>query len=107
MRLIVGGAHQGKSRYANEKYGRGDNHYELKVREWLEAGLDPLAETEKYIGENPDAVIIMDEIGCGIIPLERADRLWREAVGRVGCLLAERAVTVERVVCGIPVKIKG
>ena len=107
MRLIIGGAHQGKARYAGEKYGCHTDGYELKVRRWLEAGLDPLAETENFLAENPDAVIVMDEIGCGIIPLEKPARLWREAVGRVGCLLAERAETVERVVCGIPIKIKG
>lgn len=107
MRLIVGGARQGKTRYAVEKYGSCEAGFHLTVRRWLEDGLDPLAEAERFIRENPDAVVVMDEIGCGIIPLERADRLWREAVGRVGCLLAERAETVERVVCGIPIKIKG
>lgn len=107
MRLIVGGAHQGKTRYAAEKYGGCVSGFHITVRDWLEKGLDPLAETERLVAESPDVVIVMDEIGCGIIPLERADRLWREAVGRVGCFLAERAVTVERVVCGIPVRIKG
>lgn len=107
MILIVGGAHQGKTRYANEKYGGCTGGYELTVRRWLEEGCDPLAETEKFVNENPNAVIVMTEIGCGIIPLEAADRRWRESVGRVGCLLAERASVVERVVCGIPIKIKG
>lgn len=106
MKLIVGGASQGKTRYANETYGGCTADFHLTVRGWLEAGLDPLAETEKFIAENPDAVVVMDEIGCGIIPLEKADRRWREAVGRAGCLLARRAESVERVVCGIPTKIK-
>ncbi len=107
MRLIVGGASQGKTRYANESYGGCVRDFHLTVRRWLDQGLDPVAESEKFLLENPDAVIVMDEIGCGIIPIERADRLWREAVGRVGCYLARRAKTVERVVCGIPTKIKG
>lgn len=107
MRLIVGGAHQGKTRYASEKYGGCIDGFHLLIRDWLANGLDPLAEAERFLAENPDAVIVMDEIGCGIIPMEKSDRLWREAVGRTGCYLAERAETVERVVCGIPVKIKG
>ena len=86
MRLIIGGAHQGKTRYAGEKYGRPTVGFHLKVREWMEKGLDPLAETEKFLSENPNSVIVMDEIGCGIVPLERADRLWREAAGWAACL---------------------
>ncbi len=107
MRLIVGGACQGKTRYAMERYGSCVGGFHLKIREWMADGLDPLAETERFANENPDAVIVMDEIGCGIIPLDRFDRMWREQVGRAGCLLAARAVTVERVTCGIPTVIKG
>ena len=107
MRLIVGGAHQGKTRYAETKYGGCVGGFQIKIQEWLRVGLDPFAETEKFLAEHPDAVIVMDEIGCGIVPIEKDDRAWREAVGRIGCALAEKAETVERIVCGIPVKIKG
>ena len=49
----------------------------------------------------------MNEIGCGIIPLEKSERKWREITGRAGCIIAERAETVYRVCCGIATVIKG
>ncbi|RHS66485.1 hypothetical protein DW954_07495 [Clostridium sp. AM45-5] len=48
-----------------------------------------------------------DEIGCGIVPVDADDRLWREMTGDACQYLAARAGTVFRVVCGIPVLLKG
>lgn len=107
MRLIVGGAYQGKKEYAVEKYGGCVENFHLKIRDWLDSGLDPMTETESFLRENKDAVIVMDEIGCGIVPIEPKERIWRENVGKIGCYLAERAESVERVICGIATKIKG
>lgn len=58
------------------------------------------------LNKNPKLMIICDEVGCGIIPMERSEREYREAVGRVLCLLSKRAESVERVMAGIPIKIK-
>ncbi len=52
-------------------------------------------------------VVICTEVGSGVIPLEREQRLAREAAGRLSVLLAQRAETVVRMVCGIPAAIKG
>ena len=53
------------------------------------------------------SLILIDEIGSGIIPMEKTERIWREKVGRAGCILAEHADTVIRVICGIPLALKG
>ncbi|MBE5890793.1 MAG: hypothetical protein E7282_07460 [Lachnospiraceae bacterium] len=53
-----------------------------------------------------DCIITADEIGCGIIPMEKKDRLWREVHGRVLIELAKNAECVERMICGIPQRIK-
>lgn len=82
------------------------NNYQLLVKRQLEAGLDPVREAERLIDECPEIVIISTEIGCGIVPMEKSERLWREAVGRVCCLLAEKSSRVIRLVCGIPTIIK-
>lgn len=58
------------------------------------------------IERNPDLIFICDEVGNGIIPLEKSERDYRECVGRVLCVLAEKAERVERVHCGISQKIK-
>lgn len=52
-------------------------------------------------------VVVCDEVGSGVIPLEKARRLGREATGRLCCRLAKEATKVVRLVCGIPTVIKG
>ena len=52
-------------------------------------------------------VVIVDEVGCGVHPLERAERDWREAVGRLTCKLSEHSEAQVRMVCGIPTVLKG
>lgn len=108
MILIVGGFAQGKLAFAKEKlgvtgYGDGEFTEEncvyrlhtMVMQESFEKDL------ETYLRAHPDAVLICDEVGCGIVPMEKADREYREKVGRVGCMLAKRAEAVYRVVCGI------
>ena len=52
-------------------------------------------------------VVIVTEIGGGVVPADPKERAKREAAGRLSCLLAERADTVIRVFCGIPRALKG
>ena len=51
-------------------------------------------------------VIISDEIGYGLVPVDVFEREYREKSGRVNCYLAEKADQVIRVVCGIGSRIK-
>ena len=64
----------------------------------LEALADELAQKE---------IVIASEIGGGIVPIDPAERECREVAGRLSCLLARRAETVVRVVCGLPQVLKG
>lgn len=52
------------------------------------------------------AVVICNEVGSGLIPQEAKKREARVAVGRLCCVLAQRADKVVRVVCGLPQRIK-
>ena len=52
-------------------------------------------------------IVIASETGGGIVPIDPAERKAREAAGRLSCLLARRAETVVRVVCGLPQVLKG
>lgn len=52
-------------------------------------------------------VVISTETGCGVVPVDPAEREAREKAGRLNCLLAARAETVIRVFCGIPQVICG
>lgn len=120
MRLFIGGRAQGQSGYVREATGRTpekvgpegalsapaiDEFHEV-IREVIRKGGDAEQFARELAEKNPDAVIVCDEVGMGIVPIDREERLWREAVGRAMCLLAERAESFERVICGIGVKVK-
>ena len=127
MILLLGGTGQGKLTYALEtlhlqpnavadgavcewddiRQAKAINHYHLFVRRMTERGDDPAALTQQLCDASSERIVILDEIGCGIVPMEKSERLWREQVGRCGCLLAAHADTVIRMVCGIPTAIKG
>ena len=61
---------------------------------------------EKLLENNPEIIIICDEVGCGVVPIDRMESCYREAVGRILCYLAQRAEGMERIISGIPVRIK-
>ena len=47
-------------------------------------------------------IVIATETGCGVVPIDAAEREAREAAGRLSILLAKRAQKVIRVWCGLP-----
>lgn len=124
MIFITGGAYQGKREIGTKDFGvtewtdgsvcgfnevftaEGIFNYHILVRRLMEEEISPDEHTKLLCRENGKAVVIMDEIGCGIVPLEKAERRWREAVGRCGCMIAANSERVIRVICGIPVEIK-
>lgn len=125
MILITGGASQGKLKFVTEHFRPNEiingsdcdfsilknaeciiNYHEL-IRRLMHENTDTAAFTRKLCAENPNAVIIMNEVGSGIIPIEKSEREWRENVGKCGCIIAEGADTVIRMTCGIPTVIKG
>lgn len=62
---------------------------------------------EKLLINRKNIIIIMNEVGMGIVPIDRKDRDYREIVGRTGCLLASKADKVVRVCCSCGQVIKG
>lgn len=55
---------------------------------------------------NPDRILVTDEIGYGIVPIDGFERRYREETGRICCLAAKEAAQVWRVCCGIGQRIK-
>lgn len=131
MILIIGGFAQGKLHYLKQRYvhcedgrevtvldgtlalpagtGAGQmivNHLHRYIREQLRQGTDPEAMIENFGKEHPDCILICDEIGNGIVPMEAEERTYRERTGRILEQLAAQADEVVRVVCGIGQKIK-
>lgn len=109
MIMIIGGISQGKRAYANEHYADADKHI-FYLNEYLrghfENGSNADIEIEKRIKEDPHIIVITDEIGSGVVPIEKKEREFRDFTGKIQVKLAEKADEVIRVICGIGMKIK-
>ena len=82
------------------------NHFHQWVKSRMISGRCPEDEIMSFLDCNKDSIIICDEIGNGIIPIEPFEIEYRERVGRILVRLAKRAEEVERIICGMGQKIK-
>ena len=114
MVLVIGGMAQGKLDFARENLGvtawsdgiLGEENCVYGLQAALRTLEDPQGAALAWAEAHPDGVIICDEVGSGVVPLDPKDRAWRETVGRTCCALAKKAEAVYRVTCGMGVKIK-
>lgn len=123
MDLIIGGAYQGKTDYAKEKFALTDGEIAVCETQTPDLTARCLCHLERFAlacvkaGKEPaqvlagcdlqGKVLICDDISCGVVPIDAETREWREAVGRMTAALAARADTVTRVFCGLPLVLKG
>ena len=114
MVLIVGGMAQGKLDFARRELGvtawnegtLGEADCVRNLQQVIRDTPDWQEALETWCAAHPGGVLICDEVGCGVTPLDREDRDWREQVGRTCCRLAAEAEAVYRVYCGLGVRIK-
>lgn len=124
MKMIIGGTAQGKLAYGIRKYpkvewidGRecgfdeiyecgGIYNFHIYIKRMMEADIQTGHLAAGMIDKNPGLYIISDEIGYGLVPIERFERDYREQTGRICTELAAFSESVERVVCGIGMTIK-
>ena len=127
MKLIIGGTAQGKLEYVllkhdvqknmvwdgvlpNDRELNGNiviiNHLHQWIKNCMVSGGCPEDEIMSFLDCNEDCIIICDEIGNGIVPIDPFEREYRERTGRILVQLAMRAEEVERIICGIGQKIK-
>ena len=127
MKLIIGGYAQGKLQYVLKKYDQEHcivwdtefptefsqqgkqvifHHFHRWVKKRMKQGGCPEEEIRFLLEKYPDCIIISDEIGNGIVPIDAFEREYRERTGRMLIELASGAEEVERVICGIGQKIK-
>ena len=130
MILITGGTSSGKATFARNlaaQHGWREDNVAFNVEELLwgqtegtgqvaSVGADAAGHAVgKALPATPElierlaakAIVTCSEVGGGVVPLDREERAWREAVGRMSCELASQADAVVRMVCGIPVVLKG
>lgn len=77
------------------------NHLHILIQRRVAAGEPVDTLIDELYAVNPQMILICDEVGSGIVPLERKDRLYRETVGRVLCAAVAKSDRVERILCGI------
>jgi adenosylcobinamide kinase/adenosylcobinamide-phosphate guanylyltransferase len=129
MKLIIGGAWQGKCSYAlqlaniemddkNQVAEGASSPYKAAleyriihdfheyVRRLLKEEKDPDEFILSILENNPEVIITINELGCGIVPEDPFDRRWRVCAVRVAVKLAKHSDEVYRMVCGIPARIK-
>ena len=124
VKIITGGACQGKLAYAQNLYpgmswtdGKSCGLDEITscsavyafhefIKRWLEAGRSSAELTALILEQKKEIIIVCDEIGCGLVPVDAFEREYREETGRIMTALAERAERVDRVVCGIGTRIR-
>jgi len=126
MILIFGGAYQGKLAYALERFALteaevyhcseedtampGNQKVIYDIDQWILAlirtGSDVAEQVKRFIEANPDAIVICDDISCGVVPIDKTFRRWREDTGRALEQLARQSEEVVRLFCGIPTRIK-
>ena len=95
MQLYIGGYAQGKLAYVQEKLKGQEipvvNDLHLWVKQLLQEGKPAEEIVLQYYKEHPDCIFICDEIGNGIVPMEKQEREYRERVGRLLIRLAGEA----------------
>lgn len=110
MELITGGIYQGKREYAvNTLHIPQENiidDFNDTVREMLLKGEDVNAWLDALVKARPQCAVIVDEVGCGIVPPDPKEREYRMVLGRLACVLSERAEHVYRVVAGLGIRLK-
>lgn len=99
MELYIGGTAQGKKVYVTQVRGIAEARIWDNFEEWFREKLQesaskspsPEAESMAYLEKHPDTVIICDEVGSGIVPLDSFEREYRERLGRLLCEIAAKA----------------
>ena len=127
MILIFGGAYQGKLDYALNRFGLTDDDVVYciesdttnpagrrviyEIDKWIfalvRADMDIAQCVKQFLADNHDAIVICNDISCGVVPEDPMLRRWREEVGRFMGLLAQQSNKVIRLYCGIPTILKG
>lgn len=114
MLLIVGGEGSGKRSFAKTL-----GYSETEIADGVLDARAAICHVERMVFADPERadglleplcakeVVICNEVGSGVIPADRAERLGREATGRLCVRLAQRAQCVVRMVSGLPTVIKG
>ncbi len=124
MKLIIGGAYQGKLDFAKETFSLREEDvftchdaeidFSAKCIDKLEEftyactqnGTDPLDYMKAHKEQWQDSILICQDIFCGVVPLGADLRAWRQDTGLLCQYLSREAESVSRIFCGLEQKLK-
>ena len=126
MKLVIGGAFQGKKEYVKQHLNIKEEDMEdgkdasceaifrckciYHFHEWIKKGMqenwDFANLAEELLKRNPELIIITNELGYGVVPVDAFDRAYRETTGRICTEIAGRCEQVIRISCGLGMVIK-
>lgn len=124
--LILGGRHMGKRAWAETLYGSLSPLCDLErdapegiekadfvvnlhfgVKGLLLLGCDALDFFAARRDDLRGKVLIGDEVGAGVVPLDAFERRWRDETGELYQMLTQEADVVDRVWAGLAERLKG
>lgn len=117
MILVIGGQGEDKIGFCINKFNKKNteidenkfymlkNLYDFLKKAYYEKIFNSENEIMNYLYKFE--IIIADEIGCGIVPMDKNDRYFRDFYGKICCEAAKKADIVVRIICGIEQILKG
>ncbi len=124
MILIIGGAYQGKLDYAKAAHCLSEQDiftctgmeidfsrrciYALEefTLACVQQGVDPIAWFKARREQWQDAIVICQDIFCGVVPMGEDMRAWRHNTGQLCKYLSGEAQQVSRIFCGLEQRLK-
>ncbi len=124
MKLIIGGAYQGKTYYAMKKYSlccddiftcsdtaidfskKCIDNLENFTFACVKNNIDAVECFKEYYQDWQNSIIICQDIFCGVVPMGEENRRWRQQTGRLCQHLSKEAESVVRIFCGLEQKLK-
>ena len=112
MILVIGGSFQGKKEYVMKNFQIEEKDIcnlekeELDIKKKCLYHFELLFKNPDFHYENikdklKDKIIIMDDLFCGVVPIDKQMRMYRERVGLVTQELAKEADHVIRIYLGL------
>ncbi|MBR6801576.1 MAG: bifunctional adenosylcobinamide kinase/adenosylcobinamide-phosphate guanylyltransferase [Eubacteriaceae bacterium] len=125
MILVFGGAYQGKKEFVATKFGYSlEDMYQCTEKDEIDFSKPVITDLGSYVlgairrGENPlnfvlsnkakfkDKIIVITDVGSGIVPISKEQRLFRDNIGKITQILSRESTEVYRLFCGIGEKLK-
>lgn len=81
-------------------------HFESMVKKWLDEGLNVESACLDFFKNKNKCIVVAREIGSGLVPVEKQDRIYREVYGNCLQNIAAKSDEVYEVAAGCGIRLK-